>query len=273
MAPAGRPGRQPLARSGQIVSARPGILIASPDRGIQRLLRRTFEASGYAVATAHTGAATITATKQGEPDLIILSAEFSDLGGMELIGQARGASRAPIIALFYPGRRWSAHKLLDIGADDCVEEPFLVQELAARVRRLLLRAGVWLRPHSVPTARGTVEIDPLARTVHLGGQPVELTGREFDLLLVLMSAGGSPVAHDEVLQRIWGKGYPNARQNLRRVVSSLRARIEGHFDQPALLLNVRGVGYRLVISDTAVPVPTRDPIGEGAAGGSVRHSR
>jgi DNA-binding response OmpR family regulator len=242
------------------VSARPGILIASPDRGIQRLLRRTFEAAGYAVATANTGTGTITAIKQGEPDLIILSAEFSDVGGVDLVGQARGASNAPIIALFYPGGTWSARKLLDIGADDCVEEPFLVAELAARVRRLLLRAGVWLHPHSVPTAVGIIEIDPLARTVLLGGQPLELTGREFDLLLVLLSAGGSPVAHDEVLQRIWGKGYPNARQNLRRVVSSLRARIEGHPDRPALLLNVRGLGYRLVISDTAGPAPTSDPI-------------
>jgi DNA-binding response OmpR family regulator len=242
------------------VSARPGILIASPDRGIQRLLRRTFEAAGYAVATVNTGTATITAIKQGEPDLIILSAEFSAVGGVDLIGQARGVCGAPIIALFYPGGTWSARKLLDIGADDCVEEPFLVQELAARVRRLLLRAGVWLHPRSVPTAVGIIEIDPLARTVRLSGQPLELTGREFDLLLVLLSAGGSPVAHEEVLQRIWGKGYPNARQNLRRVVSSLRARIEGHPDRPVLLLNVRGLGYRLVISDTAVPAPTRDPI-------------
>jgi DNA-binding response OmpR family regulator len=242
------------------VSVRPAILIASPDRGIQRLLGRTFAGSGFAVATANTGTATIVAIKQGEPDLVILSADFFDLGGADLIGQARGASSAPIIALFYPGGTWSAHKLLDIGADDCVEEPFLVQELAARVRRLLLRAGVWLHPHSVPTALGTIEIDPLARTVVLGGQPLELTGREFDLLLVLLSAGGSPVAHDEVLQRIWGKGYPNARQNLRRVVSSLRARIEGHPDRPALLLNVRGLGYRLVISDTAVPTPTGDLI-------------
>jgi DNA-binding response OmpR family regulator len=237
------------------VSSRPSILVASPDRGIQRLLRRTFEASRYAVTTANTGTATIAAVKRGEPDLVILSVEFADLGGVELIGQARRASGAPVMALFYPGGTWSASKLLDNGADDCIEEPFLLQELAARARRLLLRAGVWLHPHRVPTALGIIEIDPLARTVLLGGQPLELTGREFDLLLVLLSAGGSPVAHEEALQRIWGKGDANARQNLRRVVSSLRARIEGYPDRPALLLNVRGLGYRLAITDKAVPMP------------------
>jgi DNA-binding response OmpR family regulator len=234
------------------VSGRPDILLASPDRGIQRLLRRTFEAAGYAVVTAYSGAATLAAIRLNEPDLIILSAEFTDIGGAELIAQARQASAASIIALFYPNGSWSARKLLDIGADDCVEEPFLVQELAARARRLLLRAGVWLHPHSVPTERGVIDIDPLARRVRLGGQKLELTGREFDLLLILLSAGGSPVPHDEVLQRIWGKGHPNARQNLRRVVSSLRSRIEGAGGQPGVLLNVRGLGYRLAVTDLAV---------------------
>jgi DNA-binding response OmpR family regulator len=235
------------------VSARPSILVANPDRGIQRLLHRTFSATGYALATAHTGAATIAAIEQIEPDLIILSAEFLDLGGVDLIVRARGVSSAPIIALFYAGGAWSAHKLLDSGADDCVEEPFLEQELAARARRLLLRAGVWLHPHSVPTPLGTIEIDPLGRTVRFGDQPLELPDREFDLLLVLLSAGGSPVSHEDVLHRVWGRGHPNARQNLRRVVSSLRSRIESCPDRPALLLNVRGLGYRLVVIDGAAP--------------------
>jgi DNA-binding response OmpR family regulator len=63
------------------------------------------------------------------------------------------------------------------------------------------------------------------------------------------------------LQRIWGKGYPNARQNLRRVVSSLRSRIEGHPDRPALLLNVRGLGYRLVVTEGTPPTPSRGSAG------------
>jgi two-component system KDP operon response regulator KdpE len=234
------------------VSGRPDILLASPDRGIQRLLRRTFEASGYAVETANSGVATLALIRHLKPDLIILSAEFSDIGGAELIAAARRTSNAPIIALFYPNGAWSARKLLDAGADDCAEEPFLVQELAARSRRLLLRAGVWLHPRSVPTARGVIDIDPLARTVSLGGEPLELTGREFDLLLILLSASGAPVPHEEVLQRIWGKGHPNARQNLRRVVSSLRSRIEGESGLPGVLLNVRGLGYRLAVTDKAM---------------------
>lgn len=201
----------------------------------------------YSVATASTAASSIAAIRESEPDLVILSVEFPDLDGTRLIAQVRAVSSAAIIALFSSGGAWSAGRLLDAGVDDCVEEPFLVQEVAARARRVLLRAGVWVHPRSVPTALGVVEIDPLVRTVRMGGQPLELTGREFDLLLVLLSAGGSPVSHEDLLRRIWGKGCPNARQNLRRVVSSLRSRIQVDPDHPGLLVNVRGQGYRLAV--------------------------
>ncbi len=213
------------------MAASPSILIASPDRGIKRLLRRTFEAAGYGVTTADTGVAAVAATEQTEPDVAILSAEFGDVAGDQLIGQVRAISGTAIIALFYPDSAFSARELLDLGANDCVEEPFLVQELAARVRRLLLRAGVWLHPHSIATALGLIEIDPLGRSVR---------------------SGGVPVAHDDVVHRIWGKDNPNGRQNLRRVISSLRSRLESNRDHPVLLQNVRGLGYRLVVSDAAV---------------------
>lgn len=84
------------------MSVTPGILVATPDHGINRLLRRTFEASGYSVTMAGTGAAAIVAIERTEPHLVILSADFADLSGDELIGLVRGSSKASIIALFYP---------------------------------------------------------------------------------------------------------------------------------------------------------------------------
>jgi DNA-binding response OmpR family regulator len=228
------------------MSIRPGILVANPDRGIQRLLRRTFGSAGYQVAVADSGAAALRLAELGESDLIVLSVDFTDVAGSDLIEHVRQVSKAPIIALFAANGPWSARTVLDIGADDCLEEPFMVKELAARARRLLLRAGVWLHPHAIPTGAGLIEIDPLARTVRLGGRSLHLTGREFDLLLV-------PFV--DVVNRIWGSGYRNARQNLRRVVSSLRARIEADPVRPALLISLRGVGYRLVVSAAESSAP------------------
>jgi two-component system, OmpR family, KDP operon response regulator KdpE len=233
------------------MSSQPGILVADPDRGIQRLLQRTFTAAGYTVTTATTGVSALARIAQVEPDLIVVSAEFDDAGGSELVTRARAVSAAPIIALYYANGPTSPRDLLDRGADDCIEKPFLVEELAARARRLLVRSGIWLHPHAVPTSAGLFKIDPLGRTAQLGDRQLDLTNREFDLLLILLHAGGTPVPHSEVVRRIWGKRNTNAQQNLRRVVSSLRARIERNSKRPVLLTNVRGLGYRLEVSDNS----------------------
>jgi two-component system KDP operon response regulator KdpE len=228
--------------------SRPGILIADPDRGIQRLLQRTFGSAGFTVTTANTAVSTVARIAQTNPDLIVMSAEFEDMSGSELVIRARAETTAPIIVLFYPNGLSSPRDLLDRGADDCVEKPFLVEELAARARRLLVRAGVWVQPHAIPTPAGLIRIDPLSRTVQLGERRLNLTNREFELLLILLNADGMPVAYSEVVRRIWGKHQTNARQNLRRVVGSLRARIEYNPKRPTLITNVRGLGYRLEIS-------------------------
>jgi two-component system, OmpR family, KDP operon response regulator KdpE len=226
---------------------RPHILIADPDRGIQRLLQRAFGSSGFTVTTANTAASTVTRIAQADPDLIVMSAEFEDMSGSELVIRARAETTAPIIALFYPNGLSSPRDLLDRGADDCVEKPFLMEELVARARRLLVRAGVWLQPHTVPTAAGLIKIDPLSRTVELNETSLNLTNREFELLLILLNAEGMPVTHSEVVRRIWGRRQANAQQNLRRVVGALRARIEYNPKQPTVLTNIRGLGYKLEI--------------------------
>ena len=229
--------------------SRPGILVADPDRGVQRLLQRTFGSAGFTVTTANTAVSTVTRIAQTDPDLIVMSAEFEDMSGSELVIRARAETTAPIIALFYPNGLSSPRDLLDRGADDCVEKPVLVEELAARARRLLVRAGVWLHPHAVSTVAGLITIDPLSRTVQLNERSLNLTNREFELLLILLNADGMPVTHGEVVRRIWGKRQANAQQNLRRVVGALRARIEYNPKRPTVLTNVRGLGYRLEISE------------------------
>ncbi|WP_158927960.1 response regulator transcription factor [Acidisphaera sp. S103] len=228
---------------------RPRILIADPDRGIQRLLQRTFGSAGFIVTITHTAVSTVTRIAQTDPDLIVMSAEFEDMSGSELVIRARAETAAPIIALFYPNGLSTTRDLLDRGADDCVEKPFLVEELAARARRLLVRAGVWLQPHTIPTVAGLITIDPLSRTVQLNERSLDLTNREFELLLILLNADGMPVSHGEVVRRIWGKRQANAQQNLRRVVGALRARIEYNPKRPTVLTNIRGLGYKLEISE------------------------
>jgi DNA-binding response OmpR family regulator len=157
----------------------------------------------------------------------------------------------------------TASQILDSGADDCIDEPFLLKELAARVRRLLQRVGAWQGPSVLATGLGPIEVDPMERKVRIAGKLVALTRKEFDLLALLVGAKGGTLSHDEIVHRVWGRGYSGARQNLRRTISSLRHKVEPDAAHPAHILSVRGSGYWL----RARPGANADP--EASASSAV----
>jgi two-component system, OmpR family, KDP operon response regulator KdpE len=224
---------------------RPRILVANTDRGICRLLRRHFSSAAYTVVTVESAGEALDQLTRMPPELAILSTDLGDLGGIELIKRACSLSHVPIIALTRLGGPIMPSEVLDAGADDCIEEPFLLNELVARARRLLQRVGAWQAPSVLITGLGPIEVDPLQRKVRIGGKPVAMTRKEFDLLALLVGAKGDTLSHDEIVQKVWGRGYSGARQNLRRAISGLRRKIEPDAAHPAHLLSVRGSGYRL----------------------------
>jgi two-component system, OmpR family, KDP operon response regulator KdpE len=247
---------------------RPRILIADADPGICRLLRRHFGTIAYNVITAETGREALDHLRRVPPDLAILSTDLCDIEGIELIERARSLISAPIIGLTPLGGSIMPSQVLDSGADDCIEEPFLLKELAARARRLLQRVGASQAQSVLATGLGLVEVDPLERKVRIGGNSVAMTRKEFDLLALLVGAKGGTLSHDEIVQKVWGRDYSGARQNLRRTISSLRHKIEPDVSRPAYLLNVRGSGYRFSAgspagSDTAGANPGADISGTG----------
>jgi DNA-binding response OmpR family regulator len=132
-----------------------------------------------------------------------------------------------------------------------MDAPFLLEELSARTRRLLHRAGNHLGPIVWMTGLGALEINSLERRVSLRGALLALTRREFDLLAVLANANGGTVTHEEILSEVWGGKGDTARQNLRRVVGSLRRKIELEPEQPTGLVSLRGSGYRLNVQEEA----------------------
>ena len=224
---------------------RPRVLVANPDPGICRLLQRHFGNAGYGVITANLGHTVLEQLRQNTTDVIILSTELSDIGGVDLISRAHAIATTPLLVLMPSKAVMTPGEVLDAGADDCLIEPFLLEELAARTRRLLHRAGVWLGPRVLMTALGQFEINPLKRSVSLGGARLVLTRKEFDLLVVLAAANGSMLSHETILYQVWGDVDDSARQNLRRVIGSLRRKIEPKPKQPSSLVSIRGSGYRL----------------------------
>jgi two-component system, OmpR family, KDP operon response regulator KdpE len=250
---------------------RPRILVADADPGICRLLRRHFGTTVYNVITVETGREALDHLRRLPSDLTILSTDLGDIEGTELVQRARSLTSAPIIGLTPLGGPIMPSQVLDSGAEDCIEKPFLLKELVARARRLLQRVGAWQGPIVLATGLGLIEVDPLERKVRIGGKPVAMTRKELDLLATLVGAKGATLSHDELVQKVWGRSYSGARQNLRRTISSLRHKIEPDVSRPTYLLSVRSSGYRLSAgspagSDTAgaaVADPGTDISGSG----------
>jgi two-component system KDP operon response regulator KdpE len=223
---------------------RPRVLVANPDPGIRRLLRKYFGNAGYDVMTADVGRTMLDQLRRSVPDIIILSAEMDGLEGVDLVSRVRAVTGTPLLVLTPAKGSVTQHAFFNAGADDCLDEPFLLEELAARVRRLLRRAGVDLGPRMLTAGLGRLEINWRNRSVSLGGWPLALTRQEFDVLAVLAKANGGTVSHEEILGAVWG-GRHNSGPYLRRVVGSLRRKIEPNPNLPIFLITLPSSGYRL----------------------------
>jgi two-component system KDP operon response regulator KdpE len=223
---------------------RPRVLIADPDPGIRRLLRKHFGNAGYDVMTADVGRIVLDQLRRSAPDVMILSTEMGDLKGVDLVSSVHAVTGTPLLVLTSANGSVTRHAILDAGADDCLDKPFQLQELAARTRRLLHRAGA-VGPRVLMPGLGKLEINWLEYSVSMDGWPLALTHLEFDVLAVLAKADGRAVSHEEILSEVWGGWDDSVRQYLRRVVGSLRRKIELNPKLPTFLVSIRGTGYRL----------------------------
>ena len=214
-------------------------------------MRRHFDLTGCTTIVTLTGQETLSLLKRTLPDLVIASAGMSDTNGLSFTKALRDAVGVPLMMLVPQGTGLTVTQILDCGADEFIEEPFMLAEFGARARRLLLRGGMKYRSRTVIKGLGLLEIEPLDRTVQLDGLPIALTRKEFGLLSVLAAANGQIVSYEEILRKVWGSDYIGAIQNLRRVISGLRQKIEPDPARPVHLTSVRGSGYRLTAGSAA----------------------
>jgi two-component system, OmpR family, KDP operon response regulator KdpE len=233
--------------AGQGMLTRPRVVVSNPDPGICRLLRRQFSAAGCVVHIASLGQDAVQLIHRSVPEISVVSTDFQDLGGLDLIRAVRNVTANPIIALIREQSPSLPSDVLDAGADDCIVEPFLVEELSARFRRLLQRVGVVLGHAAFMTSVGKLETIARNDMVLLDGHPISLTRNEAHLLGLLIGARGTTLSHDEIIRKIWGLGHSGSRQNLRRTVVALRRKLEPNSQRPRLLKSVPGDGYRITI--------------------------
>ncbi len=225
------------------------VLVADDDPQLVRALRITLAAHGYEVVAAPDGAAAIALAAKERPDIVMVDLGMPRLDGMRVIQALRGWTTVPIIVV--SGRTGSADKVeaLDAGADDFVTKPFQIDELLARLRALSRRAAASVDEPVV--SFGDIRVDLSAKAVTRSGALVHLTPTEWRILEFLARNPGALVTRQALLKDIWGTEPITDTGYLRLYLSQLRKKLEADPARPRHLLTESGMGYRLVLDDTA----------------------
>jgi two-component system response regulator MtrA len=223
------------------------ILVVEDNKDLAFGLRTILEFEGHDVYAAEDGPTGIESIRTTDPELVILDLMLPEKSGYEVLRDVRAAGhRMPVLILTARSEERDVVMGFDSGADDYVTKPFSTLELLARVRALLRRAGSDEEGAPPPDSFGDVEIDVAARVVRRGGEVVELTPKEFDLLRALLHRRGAVASRNELLTEVWQ--YGNADVATRTVdvhVAELRRKLEPDPSNPVYILTVRKAGYRL----------------------------
>jgi two-component system OmpR family response regulator len=219
------------------------VLVVDDEPNIVDVVTMALRFQGFAVASAGTGAEALASVRDFRPDLIVLDVMLPDMEGFD-VAERLGAQRARVPIVFLTARDATDDKVrgLTLGGDDYMTKPFSLEELIARIRSVLRRAGI-AEPESGRLVFEDVELDEDAREVVRNGQYVELTATEYRLLRYLMLNPRRVLTRTQLLEHVWQYDFNGDARVLETYVSYLRRKLDVH--GPPLIHTVRGVGYAL----------------------------
>jgi two-component system KDP operon response regulator KdpE len=221
------------------------VLIVDDDPQIRRVMRTTLEAKGNDVDEAGSGEQALELARSEKYDLIILDINLPGKSGIETCREIRTLTTTPIIMLTVRDAGEDKIEALDAGAFDYVTKPFAMGELLARIRAVLRRTPSVAVSGITVLKLDEVEVNFESRRVIVGGKPLRLTSKEFDLLLYLATHRNRTIPHRELLREVWGSEHVDERKYLRVFINRLRKKIEASPREPKFLLTEPFVGYRL----------------------------
>ncbi|TMG25867.1 MAG: response regulator transcription factor [Chloroflexi bacterium] len=228
------------------------LLFVEDDVATREPIAANLGAHGYRVAEVGSAGEATRAWEARRPDLILLDLGLPDRDGLTIVRRVRREATTPILVLSARGEERDRVTALEQGADDYLTKPFGLAELRARIAALLRRAGGPAAGSSGQLSVGAVSLDIARREVHVNGQLVELTPREYELLKVLLSRPGTVVTRGRLLRAVWGTGYSEESHYLHVYISRLRRKLAEADRSGAvadLFVAEPGVGYR--VRDTA----------------------
>lgn len=222
------------------------VVLVEDDHRVRTAVAAYLRAKGFRVDEHADGEAARQAVERSMPDLLVLDRMLPGLSGDDLLREIRTRSDVPVIMLTALGA--SGHRIdgLELGADDYLTKPFALRELQLRITKLL-RYRVSQKSPLAPFVVGRFRIDPTLRRIDCGSSDVELTGREYELLLFLLKNPDRIVSRNEMLREVWGWSAGDA-STVTVHIRRLREKIEADPRDPVYLRTEWGSGYRFTPS-------------------------
>ncbi len=223
------------------------ILIIDDDVDLCRLLRHHLEQEGYDVCTCHDGVMGLHELQSAEYQLVVLDIMLPMINGYEVLERIRKKSFIPVLILTAKDSEGDKVSGLRMGADDYLTKPFANSEFLARVSSLLRRYTIFNTADGSPEiiTVGGMSIDKAGREVRKDGMLLELTAKEFDLLLHFAENPGKVFTKRQIYQAVWKDAYAYDDNNIMVHIRRLRKKIEDHPEHPKYILTVWGAGYKL----------------------------
>jgi DNA-binding response OmpR family regulator len=218
------------------------ILVVDDDGTLREIVATYFTAAGAIVDEAPDSVIALRSAEAHTYDLVVLDRMIPGVDGLEVARRLRARSAVPIIMLTALGETEHRIEGLEAGVDDYLAKPFSPRELVLRVAAVLRRRDDDALPHDV--ALGRLRLNATAATITLDGQPLALTGREYDLLAYLMHRPGRAISRETLRDEVWGWSIGDA-STVTVHVRRLREKLEADPGEPRILCTVWGVGYRL----------------------------
>ncbi len=232
------------------------VLIVEDEESFIEALHSGLTREGFTVTVARDGAEALDIFDALAPDLILLDVMLPRVSGIDVCREIRSKSNVPIIMVTAKGAEIDTVVGLEVGADDYITKPYRLRELVARMRAVLRRRTVG-EHDSGTTASGTavavagdaveigdVRLDQLRHEVTIRGEDVKLPLKEFELLALLLENAGRVLTRDVLIDRVWGSDYVGDTKTLDVHVKRLRSKVEPDPANPALIVTIRGLGYK-----------------------------
>ena len=219
------------------------IYCVEDDNSIRELMLYALRASGFEAEGFADGKSLFDALGRQKPQLITLDVMLPDMDGIEILRKLRSSAateKIPVIMASARGTEYDKVMGLDLGADDYLAKPFSMMEMVSRIKAVLRRSAP--AEDSKPLRLGRIEMLTDSHTVHVDGQRIELTLKEFELLRVFLKHPGRVYTRDQLLEKIWGSDYLGETRTVDVHIGTLRTKLGpcGEY-----IRTVRGVGYRM----------------------------